>query len=134
MQTLEKFIGGSELGLRSREVTANGDPECLIDDPWTAEHYRCELHGSNGDRPVSTIMASDTGPPELADVLDAVAAQAAVVEEAPSYEGWALQMGFDPDSRRGERVYRNERRQAKRLRALLGDEAYRRLLWETERL
>ena len=46
----------------------------------------------------------------------------------------AERMGFDLDSRRGARVYRTERRQAWLLRALLGGEAYRKLLWETERL
>ena len=67
-------------------------------------------------------------------MLDAVAAEAAVVEQARCYEEWAAEMGFDPDSRHGERVYRTERRQAKLLRALLGDHAYKVLLWETERL
>ncbi|HEY5318789.1 MAG TPA: hypothetical protein VIJ20_12445, partial [Solirubrobacteraceae bacterium] len=76
----------------------------------------------------------DDGPPSVADVVDVVAAEAAVAEEAGSYEEWALQMGFDPDSRSGERVYRTECRQAKLLRALLGDEAYLKLLWEIERL
>jgi len=134
MHTLEKFLAGSELRLRCREVALDEHQGFLVADPWAAKHYRCELYGSNGHRPVTTIMASDDGPPEAADVLDAVAAEAAVVEDSGCYEAWALQMGFDPDSRRGERVYWSERRQAKFLRALLGEEAYRELLWETERL
>jgi len=63
-----------------------------------------------------------------------VAAEAAVVEATGSYEAWAVHMGYDPDSRRGERVYRTERRQARLLRALLGDEDYERLLWGVERI
>jgi hypothetical protein len=83
---------------------------------------------------VRTIMVTDDGPPDLAEVLDAAAADAAVIEETSCYEEWAAQMGFDPDSRRGELVYRRERRQASLLRELLGDEDYPTLLWEIERL
>jgi hypothetical protein len=134
MHTLEKFLAGSELRMRCQTVALNGDEGLAIADPRPAHHYRCELHGANDDAPVTTIMPSDNGPPEVADVLDSVAAEAAVIEEAGCYEAWALQMGFDPDSRHGERIYRRERRQARNLRALLGEEAYRELLWETERL
>lgn len=67
-------------------------------------------------------------------MLDAVAAEAAVVDETRGYEPWAHRMGFDPDSREGERTYRAARRQARMLRQLLGDEGYAQLLWETERL
>ncbi|HWF73329.1 MAG TPA: hypothetical protein VG186_08290 [Solirubrobacteraceae bacterium] len=134
MHTLEKFLAGSALRLRCREVALTGNEGLLMADVWAAKHYRCELYGANGHRPVTAIMASDNGPPEVADVLDAVAAEAAVVDDTGSYEEWAQQMGFDADSRRGERIYHSERRQAKALRALLGEEAYRELLWETERL
>jgi hypothetical protein len=134
MHTLQRFLVGSEIRLRCQEVALDGNHDFLIKEPWAAKQYQCELYGSNGDRPVTTIMASDNGPPEVADVIDAVAAEAAVVEETGSYEDWALQMGFDPDSRRGERIYRTERLQAKLLRALLGNSGYRRLLWEIERL
>jgi hypothetical protein len=134
MHTLEKFLVGSEIRMRCQEVALRGDDWSLITDPWAGTHYRCELYGSNGHCPVRTIMGSDNGPPEVPDVVDAIAAEAAVVEESRSYEEWARQMGFDPDSRRGERVYRTARRQARLLRALVGDEAYRTLLWETERL
>jgi hypothetical protein len=134
MHTLEKFLAGSELRMRCEQVAPNGDEGLLIADVYGDHYYRCEVYGTNGARPVRTIVATDNGPPEVADVLDAAAAEAAVIEEAGSFEAWALQMGFDPDSRRDERVYRSERRQARHLRALLGEAGYRELLWETERL
>jgi hypothetical protein len=134
MQTLEKFLKGGHIGMRCREITLNGDHPFLITEPWAAKQYSCELLGSNGDRPVRTIIGSDNGPPEMADVLDTVAAEAAVVDAAGGYEAWARELGFDPDSRHGERVYRAARRQAKQLRELLGDETYQQLLWQTERL
>jgi hypothetical protein len=134
MQTLEKFLAGSDVSMRCREVPVHADHDLLIDQPWPLKQYACELYGSNGHRPVRTIVGSDNGPPEIVEVLDAVAAEAAVAEEADGFEAWADQMGYDRDSRRGERAFRAERRQAKLLRELLGEESFCRLLWETERL
>ncbi len=120
--------------MRCQPIKVNGDLTALIAEPWAPQQYSCELYRSNGHRPLTAIVGSDDGAPELHDVLDAVAAQAAVVEQAPGYERWALDMGFNPDSRKGERVYRAARRQAKLLRQLLGEDQYVRLLWQTERL
>ncbi len=133
-QTLEEFLTGSDVAMRCRKVDPNGSQLLLITAPWAPQQYRCELHGSNGDRPVTTIVGSDDGPPEMSDVLDEVAAEAAVVEAARCFEEWAAQMGFDPDSRGAERVYRAWRRRTSNLRKLLGDERYQQLLWGTERL
>jgi hypothetical protein len=134
MQTLAKFLDGNDVAMRCRPVTVNGDPTGLIAEPWAPQQYSCRLYRSNGHRPLTAIVGSDSGAPELCDVLDAVAAQAAVVDQAQAYEQWALEMGFDPDSREGERVYRAARREAKLLRQLLGEDQYARLLWHTERL
>jgi hypothetical protein len=106
----------------------------VIAEPWSPVQYDCELHRSDRERSVRTIIGSDNGSPDLPDVLDMVAAEAAVADEADSYEQWAERMGFNPDSRSGERIYRAARRQAKLLRELLGEERYRQLLWDTERL
>jgi hypothetical protein len=134
MQTLERFLEASGVAMRCRQVPVHKDRTPLLEESWARRRYFCELYGSGGDRPVTTIIGSDNGPPEITDVLDAVAAEAAVVEEAGGYERWAVEMGFDPDSRRGERIYRSIRRQATALRRLLGEERFEQLLWDTERL
>src|SRR5579884_1289213 len=134
MQTLERFLDGNDIAVRCQPVAVNGDPMGLIAEPWASRQYACRLYRANGHRPLTAIVGSDAGAPELPDVLDAVAAQSAVVEQASGFEQWALEMGFDPDSREGERVYRAARREAKRLRELLGEDQYARLLWQTERL
>jgi hypothetical protein len=134
MQTLTQFIKGTDVAMRTRRVAHEDEHRPVIVEPWAAHHYACELHRSDGERPVTTIIGSDNGSPDLSEVLDAVAAEAAVVDEAGSYEPWAERMGFNPDSRSGELVYRAARRRAKMLRALLGEEPYRQLLWDTERL
>jgi hypothetical protein len=133
-QTLEGFLAGKDVSMRCQEVARNGAGRFLITEPWAARQYMCELHGANGDRPISVVIGSEDGPPGVAEVLDALAAASAIVEEADFFEHWAAQMGYDPDSRHGKRVYRAARRQAKLLRSWLGDEGYRQLLWQTERL
>jgi hypothetical protein len=134
MQTLEGFMKAGQVAMRCQEVAINGGntPEAMS--PLETHQYACELYASGGDRRVTTIIGSDDGPPQLSEVLDAVAAEAAVAEEARDYEQWAVAMGFSPDSRYGERVYLSVRRRAKLLRQLLGDDRYRQLLWQTERL
>jgi hypothetical protein len=134
MYTIDEFLASSAITMRFREVSLNGANGFFVTGPLAQKHYRCELHGCNGDRPITTTIGCEDGPPEIADVLDAIAAEAAIVEAADSFEEWAVQMGFDPDSRYGERVFRAARRQATRLRALLGDEDYDQLLWQTKRL
>lgn len=113
MQTLEKFLRGNDVAMRCRPVTINGESTGLIAEPWAPQQYSCRLYRLNGHHPFTAIVGSDDGAPELRDVLDAIAAQAAVVDQAHGYEQWALDMGFDSDSREGERVYRAARRQAK---------------------
>ena len=134
MQTLEKFLTGSEVSMRCREMPSRHDHDGGVADPWATKHYTCELHGSNGHRPIRVVIGSDDGPPAIIDVLDALAAEAAVAMEADGFEAWAAQMGYDPDSRTGERAYRAGLRQAKLLRDLLGESDYQRLLWDTARL
>src|SRR5438105_7982613 len=131
MQTLKKFLASSQLGMRCREIEGShgNGRQVAFPEPWAARHFRCELYGSNGDRPLVTTIGSDDGPPELPDVLDTVAAESEDVEEAGHFEQWAARIGFDSDSRAAERVYRETRRQAMLLRRLLGEETYRALLW-----
>jgi hypothetical protein len=134
MQTLEMFLADSRVGMRCQQVEPNGDHRLLITERWATSQYRCELHGTNGDRPVTAIVGSDNGPPPITEVVDAIAAEAAVVESAGCFDAWARAMGFDPDDRYGKRVYRAWRQNPGSLRKILGEERYKLLLWETERL
>ena len=99
----------------------------LIDDPWASAHYRCTLTGPN-DRTVTVTVGCDDGPPEVADVLSVLGIEAATVEASESFEDWAQTLGYDPDSRSAERIFRAARRRARGLRELIGTDAYARLL------
>lgn len=72
-------------------------------------------------------------PPELSSVLDCLANDASSYDNSPDFESWASDLGLSTDSRKAEKCYRLVAEQAKKLRHLLGDEAYRDLLFNVER-
>lgn len=66
--------------------------------------------------------------PDAASVLDNCASDAWGVENARSFEDWASEYGYDPDSRSVEAVYQACQRQAQALRSWLGAAAFAELL------
>ena len=58
--------------------------------------------------------------PHIADVLYSLVLDADVLNY-PRFEDWAPELGYDPDSREGERIYRACLAVALELRALIGD-------------
>jgi hypothetical protein len=64
--------------------------------------------------------------PDLADVLHSLSSDADVLDYA-TFEDWAENVGYDLDSRRGERIYRACLDTALKLRAALGDDGMRAL-------
>lgn len=79
-------------------------------------------------------QASEPAPPTIDSVLDCLAIDSSSFDDAKDFETWAADFGFDTDSRKAEKAYRTCGDQAKRLRHLLGDEAYAELLYKVERL
>lgn len=71
--------------------------------------------------------------PSAADVLNCLASDASTYDQARGFEDWAADLGFDTDSRKAERIYREVGKQARELRAFLGDK-YDAYLYETESL
>jgi hypothetical protein len=88
--------------------------------------------------------SAHTSDPTLADVLDCLASDASGYEDArytreshlnaPSFDAWASEYGYDTDSRKAEKTFRAIKRQAEQLKRTLGQEAYEELLYNTERL
>ena len=72
--------------------------------------------------------------PKAADILDCLASDAASYDNARSFEDWASEFGYDEDSRKAERIFKACGKQAIKLKRFLGEPAYERLLWDTERL
>lgn len=76
--------------------------------------------------------------PTAADVLDCLASDASGYENASgllrSFEGWAREYGYDPDSRKAERTFKTVQKQSQQLAVVLGTDAYNTLLWNVDRL
>lgn len=72
------------------------------------------------------VMAGGRIDPSPVDVIAALAGEAAAID-APDFEAWASDLGYDPDSRKAESTYRACLETGLKLRAALGDDGFRRL-------
>lgn len=72
--------------------------------------------------------------PGILAVLDCLASDSATVENARSFEEWCGDLGYDTDSRRAERTWKACVSTARRLKQFLGDDLFRELLQEVERV
>ena len=75
-----------------------------------------------------------SGEPTAADVLNCLASDSSSVENSREFEEWASDLGYDPDSRKAEKIYKTIIKQAERLKKFLGNDLYKTLLWDTEGL
>lgn len=133
MTTIDAFITEQKITMtvKSRDAT----PDESESFGAGASHWTCTLR--IGRRRMSTpfsMGAAHTTEPEARDVLNCLASDALTVGFAASFEEWCAELGYSADSRAAERTYRATRRQAERLCAVLGDEAYKTLLYSVERL
>ena len=133
--TLEQFIEKQQLVMSVRAVRRNphmsGDQlprnfECTIEFEGRGYHEPLTVYFSQG--------SAHKKSPTLAEVLDCLASDASGVDNARSFEDWASEYGYDLDSRKAERTYQICKKQAQDLKALLGQDAYNQLLYDTERL
>ena len=60
-------------------------------------------------------------PPSLADILSCLSSDASVLD-CNSFEEWAMEYGYDPDSRKAESVYQECLKQSLAFRNLVGNE------------
>lgn len=92
-------------------------------DGWEHYAYTVELRrGSETMRVPWRQGIGITDDPTAVDVLQSLLMDAATVENARSFEDWAGDLGYDPDSRKAERIYRACEEQTANLRILLGDD------------
>ena len=128
--TIDQFIADNELTMTCQPADSNPNM-----DGEDMDHWLCKMFVKNGDVlpvPFSMGRGHNGKAPELADVLDCLASDAAGWENAQNFEDWASQYGHDTDSRRAESIYATVADTADTMKAFLGD-AYETLLWNTER-
>lgn len=141
---LQRFIEKAGLKLDVREAESN--PHCGSTSPmyhWSCTVFRLNpttdgfsFPFSKGAGHVETVRGYPDRPipPTLEEVLDCLASDAAGYENAPLFEDWAGEYGYDTDSRKAEKTFRTVQEQAARLKKFLGPALYNELLYDTERL
>jgi len=130
--TLQEFINKHKLAFSADWVGHR--PDGLMSDRGQS-HYKCKIRsGCNAMTLYFSMGSAHTKAPELAEVLDCLASDAAGYENANGFEDWASEYGYDTDSRSAEKIWRAVQRESKQLKRVLGEEAYQQLLWNTARL
>lgn len=135
---LRRFIREQRVSVTAEWEAERPDhePGSADDERWyrAASHYRVTIRRGRRRMAVHYSMGpAHTDEPTAEDVLDSLASDAASYEAARSFDEWASDYGYDPDSRRAERMYRAIERQAIALRRVMAD-AYDALLYGTDRL
>ncbi len=107
-------------------------------------HWRCVLRSTNQPRKsMLVIFSMGSGyhgkPPTAVNVLDCLASDAVGYENAKDFADWLSEYGFDlnlddeAQRRQYRRSYAATGKQVEGLQRILGDAAYDRLVWHTER-
>lgn len=94
----------------------------------TVVRYECENGHKFRNGAVGSLIKIE---PDFVDVLYSLARDADVLNFS-DFEGWASEMGYDPDSRKAEKTYRACMDIAERLRAGLGEAGLNELTIATE--
>lgn len=134
MQTIKQFL--RQYPITMRVDWADSNPNMTADDKWMREarHFRCIMryHRKQMTVPFSQGCLIEREP-TVADVLDCLASDASGIDNARSFDDWASDLGYDPDSRKAEKTFTIIQSQSAKLKAFLGDDGYEALLYQTER-
>ena len=131
--TLQDFIRQQRITITAERCHENPN---MPDAEREMDHWRVRLSRQNGDgrHTLTTYFSMGFGhngkAPKAADLLSCFASD----HIDSDFESWASDLGFDPDSRKAEHVYRIVQRQQDRVKRFLGLEAYQQLVYHTERL
>lgn len=132
---MERFIEENRLTMTWKAVDSNPS---MTDREMN--HYKVKISGAGAPFPLhyskglGHVKNGRPIPPTLEEVLDCLASDAATVENTGVFEDWCAELGYDQDSRKAEKSFRESQDQAARLKKLLGEDQYRRLLFDTERM
>ncbi len=128
--TLQEFIEANQVTMTVTPKDHNPNMDDAKMDHW-AYVLRCGPRRMSGT--FSMGSAYEGKEPDIKDVLDCLASDAAGYENCPTFEEWASNYGLNTDSREAEKTFQAVKRESKSLAHLLGD-AYSTLLWDIERL
>ena len=119
--------------IKARAEWADSNPHMA--DSQNMNHFKVTLR--HAGRQMTLYFSQGyaiSGEPTAADVLNCLASDSSSVENARSFEDWAADLGYDPDSRKAEKIFKICEKQAERLKKFLGEDLYKILLWDVEGL
>ncbi len=126
---------------RRIKVEVTSGPKLTVEDGWEHNAYRVRLTSPTMDRAWSNVpwkqgTAVKKDPalnPEM--VFDALVSDAAGADGARGFEDFCAEYGYDTDSRKAEKLYRDCLKVRDRLIAFLGSrEEFEKVAYEVERL
>ena len=133
MNTVQKFIQTHGITATATRVDSNPN---MTDMLAGSRHWSVLLSRIDTDAKMTVVYSqgpANTQPPTAIDVLDCLASDAAGWDNAPNFEDWCGEYGYDTDSRKAERTFNAVEKQSRELEAFLSNDQYNDLLWETER-
>jgi hypothetical protein len=100
-----------------------------------ANEYQCSVQ--HGKHSLGLVLQKagkgEAKPPTGADVIASLAVDAAGYEGAKGdFSAWVKAMGADPNCPCSKRAFGDIRKQSRKLRRMLGDEGYRKLVAEAK--
>lgn len=132
--SLNDFIGNTGITAKVKRIEDNKNFDSDVLARHLMRHFLVTLKAGRFSMRVPFSQGpAHTKEPSAADVLDCLAMDACGFENARSFDDWCAEYGYDTDSRKAERIYNIIARQAAKLRAMLGQDNYETLLWNTER-
>ena len=123
--TLDEFITrhGIELKKIGRVVE---NPNMDSGKPmYPMYHYLMTI--SMGDREFCAYLSTGTGwirEPGISDLLECLILDASWFDRSQSFEDWADEYGYDPDSRKAERLYKTVEVESLRLKEFFGGDLF----------
>lgn len=130
MRTMQQFVNKNRI--KARADWADSNPHM---DDFQGNHFKVTLRMAGRQMTLAFSQGYAVGgEPTAADVLNCCAGDSSSVENARSFEDWASDLGYDPDSRKAEKIFKICEVQAAKLKKFLGEDLYKILLWETEGL
>lgn len=137
--SISHFVKKNGITIDAQPIPDRPDRED-IDDPkereWNDTAFHWKIAVKRGRKKFPVFWSSGSAAPEAPtaeEVLDNLASDATGFENNPTFVEWAQEYGYDPDSRRAEKIHKAVEEISRKLKNLLGDELYKKLIWETER-
>ncbi len=144
-QTLAQFVERNGIECTCSRADSNpANPDWKEADHWQVKFTRREATGKryNARKDGTAIVGRMTThfsmgyghkgvEPRAEEVLSCLADDSSYLDLP--FSEWARDLGYDPDSRKAEKIYRACERGAEKLKRFLGEELYQELM-DTERL